>query len=51
MRYMAKKVVKELLVDPYSIIIHPMLTEKALGKVETENKIVFIVKEVQQRDK
>jgi ribosomal protein uL23 len=42
---MAKKETKrEPLVDPYSIILHPLLTEKALGKVETENKLMFIVK-------
>ena len=34
---------KPLLVDPWKIIIHPLLTEKAIGKLETENKIVFIV--------
>lgn len=38
-----KKLEKNPLVDPWSIIKHPLLTEKALGKIETENKIVFIV--------
>jgi len=42
---MAKEEIKkELKVDPFTIITHPLLTEKALGKVETENKLVFIVK-------
>jgi len=40
---MAKKVEKQLLVDPWTIIYHPLLTEKALAKIETENKLVFIV--------
>jgi len=38
-----KKEEKPLLVDPWSILIHPLLTEKAIGKIETENKLVFIV--------
>ena len=43
---MAKKPMKEekmLLVDPWSILINPLLTEKAIGKIETENKLIFIV--------
>jgi len=31
------------LVDPWSILLYPLLTEKAIGKIETENSIVFIV--------
>jgi len=38
-----KKEEKTLLVDPWSILIHPLLTEKAIGKIEIENKLVFIV--------
>ena len=38
-----KKKERPLLVDPWSILIHPLLTEKAIGKIETENKLVFIV--------
>jgi len=34
---------KTLLVDPWSILMNPLLTEKAIGKIETENKLVFIV--------
>jgi large subunit ribosomal protein L23 len=30
--------------DPWSILLYPLLTEKAIGKIETENKIAFIVK-------
>ncbi|MFQ6010179.1 MAG: 50S ribosomal protein L23 [Candidatus Aenigmatarchaeota archaeon] len=29
--------------DPWSIIYHPLLTEKAIGMVEKENKLMFIV--------
>lgn len=45
MRFMAEKKKEEklLLVDPWKILIHPLLTEKAVGKIETENKLVFIV--------
>jgi ribosomal protein uL23 len=32
------------LVDPWTIILYPLLTEKAIGKIEKENKIVFVVK-------
>ncbi|MDD5416352.1 MAG: 50S ribosomal protein L23 [Candidatus Aenigmarchaeota archaeon] len=39
---MAKE--KSLIVDPWTIVSHPMLTEKAIGKIESENKLVFIVK-------
>ena len=31
------------LVDPWEILLYPLLTEKAIGKIETENKLVFIV--------
>lgn len=34
---------KKPLVDPWSILLHPLLTEKAIGKIETENKLIFIV--------
>lgn len=30
--------------DPWKILLYPLLTEKAIGKLEKENKIVFIVK-------
>ncbi|HIQ50202.1 MAG TPA: 50S ribosomal protein L23 [Nanoarchaeota archaeon] len=29
--------------DPFKIIKYPLLTEKAVGLIETQNKIVFIV--------
>lgn len=29
--------------DPYSIIVHPLLTEKSIGMVEKNNTLVFIV--------
>lgn len=32
-----------LLVDPWKILLYPLLTEKTIGKIETENKLVFIV--------
>ena len=31
------------MVDPWTIILYPLLTEKAIGKIENENKIVFVV--------
>ena len=31
------------LVDPWSILLYPLLTEKGIGKIETENKILFVV--------
>ncbi|MBU3896417.1 MAG: 50S ribosomal protein L23 [Nanoarchaeota archaeon] len=37
---MVKKI---LAVDPWAIIKHPILSEKAIGRIETENKIVFEV--------
>lgn len=30
--------------DPWQIILYPLLTEKVIGKVESENKLVFIVR-------
>ena len=30
--------------DPYKIIQYPMLTEKAVRVMESENKLIFIVK-------
>ncbi len=38
-----KKETREPLVNPWSILLYPLLTEKAIGKIETENKIIFIV--------
>lgn len=29
--------------DPYSVLRYPYLTEKSIGLVEKENKIVFVV--------
>ncbi len=29
--------------DPYSILIRPIASEKAVGMIERENKLVFIV--------
>jgi ribosomal protein uL23 len=40
---MADKAERQLLVDPWDILLHPLLTEKAIGKIEKENKLVFIV--------
>ena len=41
-----KKEAKEnlMLNDPWKVLLYPLLTEKAIGKIETENKITFIVK-------
>ena len=30
--------------DPWKILMHPLLTEKVIGKIEKENKLVFIVR-------
>jgi len=38
-----KKEERAPLVDPWSIILYPLLTEKSIGKIEAENKIIFIV--------
>jgi large subunit ribosomal protein L23 len=40
---MADKVERQLMSDPWDILLHPLLTEKAIGKIEKENKLVFIV--------
>jgi len=32
-------------VDPWDILIAPHLSEKSIGLVESENKLVFVVKE------
>jgi len=29
--------------DPWKILLHPSMTEKSIGMIEKENKIVFIV--------
>ena len=34
---------KRPITDPWKIILQPYLTEKSIGKIETENKLVFIV--------
>ncbi len=43
MIFMAKEEKKQLLVDPWTIINYPLLSEKAIAKIESENKLVFIV--------
>ena len=45
MKFMAEKTKEERtpLVDPWSILLYPLLTEKSLGRIEAENKIIFIV--------
>lgn len=41
---MAKKKEEKLpIIDPWTILQYPLLTEKALSKIEIENKLVFIV--------
>jgi large subunit ribosomal protein L23 len=41
---MAEKVEEKILtVDPWSILLNPLLTEKTIGKIESENKLAFIV--------
>jgi ribosomal protein uL23 len=42
---MAEKTKEERtpLADPWSILLYPLLTEKSLGRIEAENKIIFIV--------
>ena len=40
---MVKEQKKLPLVDPWKIISYPLLSEKAISKIETENKLVFIV--------
>lgn len=39
-----KKEEKMPVVDPWTILLYPLLTEKSIGRIETENKLVFIVK-------
>lgn len=39
----AKKEEKVSLVDPWTVLLYPLLTEKSIGRIETENKLVFIV--------
>lgn len=39
-----KKDERTPVIDPLTIILYPLLTEKAIGKIEKENKIVFVVK-------
>jgi large subunit ribosomal protein L23 len=34
---------KPPVVDPWTILLHPLLTEKGIGKIEKDNKLVFIV--------
>lgn len=38
-----KKVERFPVVDPWSILQYPLLTEKALALIERENKLVFVV--------
>lgn len=40
---MAKEVKQPLTMDPWKIISYPLLSEKAIAKIETENKLVFVV--------
>lgn len=35
--------VKETAVKNYEIILHPLITEKAVNAIETENKLCFVV--------
>jgi ribosomal protein uL23 len=48
---MAEKKKKEqtMFDDPWEILLYPLLTEKAIGKIETENKLVFIVKRTSKK--
>jgi len=38
-----KKEERTPVVNPWSILLYPLLTEKSIEKIETENKIIFIV--------
>ena len=38
-----KKEEKIPTVDPWTILSYPLLTEKSIGRIESENKLVFIV--------
>jgi large subunit ribosomal protein L23 len=29
--------------DPFKVLLHPLVTEKTVGMIEKENKLVFIV--------
>lgn len=40
---MAKEETRPLMQDPWNIINYPLLSEKAIAKIETENKLVFVV--------
>ena len=35
-----KKETKIIGNDPWNILLYPLLTEKAIGKIETENQII-----------
>jgi ribosomal protein uL23 len=39
-----KKEEKMPLMDPWTVLLYPLLTEKSIGRIESENKLVFIVK-------
>jgi large subunit ribosomal protein L23 len=41
---MADNKTESPIVDPWTIILYPLLTEKAIGKIEGENKFVFVVR-------
>ena len=41
---MAEAKKKTITNDPWKILLYPVLTEKAIGKIESENKLAFIVK-------
>ncbi len=36
---------KKILINPWDILVAPHLSEKSIGLVETENKLVFMVNE------
>ena len=44
-----KKKEQTMFDDPWEILLYPLLTEKAIGKIETENKLVFIVKRTSKK--
>lgn len=46
-----KKEEKMLLMDPWTVLLYPLLTEKSIGKIESENKLVFIVKRKSNKKK
>lgn len=41
---MADDTQKVSVVDPWAIMLYPLLTEKAIGKIERENRFVFVVR-------